>query len=223
VSGFIWSKKEMKLLRLASVYLIGSFVAAGSAFAQIKYDEGTHYKRLAKAQPVETGSKIEVIEFFSFGCSHCKDFEPFVQEFQKKAGADVSFRRIPVAFQPAWKGLSKAYFTLETMGEAEKLAPAVFEAVHKDGKKLENADVFLEWAASKGLDKAKVKSTYDGFSVDGKVRRADSFVKAYAIESVPTVIVDGKFTMGGNMLPNGHVGMPAAMEYVASVARKERK
>jgi protein dithiol oxidoreductase (disulfide-forming) len=211
------------VLRTATALLATAFCAAGTAFAQVKFDEGTHYKRLGKAQPVETGAKVEVIEFFSFGCGHCKAFEPFLQDWMKKAPADAQVRRIPAVFQPGWKELGKVYYTLEALGEADKLAPAVFEAIHTDGKRLEKSDVFFAWAASKGLDAAKVKSTYDGFSVDGKLRRAEQLSRAYDVQFVPNIYVDGKYQILADKLTGQLAGVPAAMDYLIGVARKERK
>ncbi len=210
------------VLRTATAVFAAALCAAGSAFAQVKYDEGTHYKRLGKAQPVETGAKIEVIEFFSFGCGHCKAFEPFLQDWMKKAPADAQVRRIPAVFQPGWKELGKVYYTLEAMGE-EKLVPAVFEAIHTDGKRLDKPDVFFAWAASKGLDAAKVKSNFEGFAIDGKVRRAEQFSRAYDVQFVPNIYVDGKYQVLADKLTGQLAGVPAAMDYLIGVARKERK
>ena len=88
-------------------------------------------------------------------------------------------------------------------------------------KNMKDKDVFFAWAAAKGLDVAKVKAAYSGFAVDSKMRRGDPMVKTYAIESVPTVIVDGKFATAA--LKKGHAGMPEAIDFLVSKARKERK
>jgi thiol-disulfide isomerase/thioredoxin len=85
---------------------------------------------LKQPVPVETGKKIEVIEFFSYGCPHCADLEPHLQAWLKRLPADVQVRRVPVAFQPAWENLARVYYTLELMGEDAKLTPDVFSAIH---------------------------------------------------------------------------------------------
>jgi thiol-disulfide isomerase/thioredoxin len=87
-----------------------SFATAGAA----DLVEGKNYARLKVPQPVETGKKIEVIEFFSYGCPHCSDLEPYLQNWFKTAPADVQFRRVPVMFQERWKALAKIYYTLWT-------------------------------------------------------------------------------------------------------------
>ena len=78
--------------------------------------EGKDYVRLKNPQPVETGKKIEVIEFFSYGCPHCHDLEPFLDAWMAKLPPDVQFRRVPVMFQQRWEALAKIYFTLDAMG-----------------------------------------------------------------------------------------------------------
>jgi protein dithiol oxidoreductase (disulfide-forming) len=213
----------MKLFRLAAFAVLATAFSAGIATAQVQLQEGKEYTKLKNPQPTESGNKVEVLEFFSFGCPHCRDLEPHIGDWAKRVPADVSFRRVPVAFQPHWKGLSKIFFTLESMGEVDKFASAVFDAVHRDGRKLQDAEVFYAWAKDKGMDIAKVKAAYEGFAVDSKLRRADQLTKSHAIESVPVVIVDGKYVVGSHMLAKGHAGMPEALDYMVAKARKERK
>ena len=92
--------------------------------------EGKEYLRLKNPQPVETGKNIEVIEFFSYGCPHCGEFEPILQNWLKTKPADVQFRRIPVMFQERWIPLAKMYYTLEALGEESRLSPEMFVAIH---------------------------------------------------------------------------------------------
>src|SRR5512143_2816634 len=103
---------------------------AVAATAQVP-QEGRQYLRLTTPQPVETGKKIEVLEFFSYGCPHCGDFEPMLQAWLKTAPADVQFRRVPVMFQDRWVPLGKEYYTLEALGEDARLSPLLFTAIHK--------------------------------------------------------------------------------------------
>src|SRR5262250_1713610 len=95
--------------------------------------EGRDYVRLKNPQPVETGKKIEVIEFFSYGCPHCADLEPYLDAWLAKLPADVQFRRIPVMFQQRWEPLAKVYYTLDALGAETKLSPEVFKAIHTSG------------------------------------------------------------------------------------------
>ena len=184
--------------------------------------EGRNYARLKNPQPVETGKNIEVIEFFSYGCPHCGELEPKLQAWLKNKPADVQLRRIPVVFQPRWENLARAYYTLEAMGEENKLSPEVFSAIHGQGIQLTNEKEFFEWTAAKGLDRKKVEELYASFTVVGKVNRAKQQAQVYQIQTVPTIIVDGKFVTGSERMPNGHAGVPAAIDALVVKARAER-
>ncbi len=155
-------------LHVVGALLAWACVAAGAA----EFVEGKQFTRLKNPQPVETGRKIEVIEFFSYGCPHCNDLEPFLQQWIKSLPPDVQFRRVPVMFQDRWKGLAKAYYTLDAMGEDTRLSPDFFQSIHGAGMPLYQDKAFLDWAAGKGLDRAKVAEIYGSFGVDSKLKRA---------------------------------------------------
>jgi thiol:disulfide interchange protein DsbA len=183
--------------------------------------EGKNYFRLKSPQPVETGKKVEVLEFFSYGCPHCADLDPELQAWQKTLPADVSFRRVPVMFQDRWIGLAKVFFTLEALGVDDRLTPEVFVALHKNGAQLWNEKAFFDWAASKGLDRKKVEEMYGSFAINGKVNRAKQLAQAYNVQSVPMVVVDGKFTTASDKV-GSHAAMPAALNELIAKARAER-
>jgi thiol:disulfide interchange protein DsbA len=207
--------------RLRSVAALLALTLVTGAWAQDMV-EGRNYAKLKNPQPVETGKNIEVIEFFSYGCPHCGELEPNLQAWLKNKPADVQLRRIPVMFQPKWENLARAYYTLEAMGEETKLSPEMFNAIHVKGNQLWNDKEFFDWAASKGLDRKKVEDLYGSFTVVGKVNRAKQQAQVYQIQSVPTIIVDGKFTTGPERMPNGHAGVPAAIDALVVKARADR-
>jgi len=181
--------------------------------------EGNQYLRLKVPQPVETGKKIEVIEFFSYGCPHCGELEPFLQGWLKTMPADVAFRRIPVMFQERWIPLAKIYYTLEALGEEARLSPEVFSALHAKGQSLWQDKTFFDWAASQGLDRKKVEDMYNSFGIGGKVNRARLSAQTYQVQSVPLVVVDGKFV--SNRL-GSHSAMPPLIDALVAKARAER-
>lgn len=208
------------LLRAAGVLAFaGGLATAAGAQGMV---EGTNYIRLPNPQPVETGKNIEVIEFFSYGCPHCGELEPHLQTWLKSKPADVTFRRVPVMFQPRWESLARAYYTLDALGEEAKLSPEVFLAIYGKGLPLWNEKDFFDWAATKGLDRKKVEDIYKSFAIAGKVGRAKQLAGAYNIQSTPTVIVDGKFITGPDKVPQGHASMPAAIDAMVQKARAER-
>jgi thiol:disulfide interchange protein DsbA len=202
------------------IALVAFAFFAGTASAQLV--EGKNYVRLPNPQPVETGNKVEVIEFFSYGCPHCAALEPYLDKWLDALPPDVAFRRIPVMFHPDWVQLAKIYYTLDAMGQAAKLSPEVFKAIHQQNVNLADKNKFFDWAASKGLDKKKVEEVFTSFAIDGKVKRAMQLAQEYHIEGVPTVIVDGKFMTSSDRVGT-HANLPPAITELVAKARSERK
>ena len=201
---------------------LGVMAASLSATAQEQLTEGKEYMRLKNVQAVESGAKIEVIEFYSYGCNHCRDLEEFLGPWAKKVPADVSFKRVPVAFQPAWANLGKIYYTLEALGR-EDLTPKVFQSIHGAGVKLFEENVFFDWAGSNGLDVGKVKEMWGSFAVNSKMNRAKTLSANYQVDSVPMLFIDGKFKIQPHLLKGSHKDVPAALDFVIAKARSERK
>jgi protein dithiol oxidoreductase (disulfide-forming) len=201
------------------VSILVALAFTGTAVADLV--EGKEYSRLKVPHAVDSGKKIEVIEFFSYGCPHCNDLEPYLQNWMKTLPSDVQFRRVPVMFQDRWKLLARDYFTLEAMGEDVRLSPELFKAIHVSGLPLYEDKAFFDWAASKGLDRAKVVDTYNSFGIESKMKRATVLAQEYNVQAVPTLIVDGKFVTLSDRV-GGHAGMPAALDALIAKARAER-
>jgi thiol:disulfide interchange protein DsbA len=207
--------------KAASAAMTLAFVATAASAGAQGLTEGTNYQRLKSPMPVETGKNIEVIEFFSYGCPHCGELEPLLQAWLKNKPADVTFRRIPVMFQPRWENLAKAYYVLEALNE-EKLSPEIFVAIHTRNAPLWNEKDFLDWIATKGVDRKKAEELFNSFGIVGKVNRAKQLAQSYQIQSVPTIIVDGKYATGPEKVPGGHAGIPLAIDALVQKARAER-
>ena len=183
--------------------------------------EGREYTRIRNPVPVETGNKIEVIEFFSYGCPHCGEFEPILDAWLKTVPPDVQFRRVPVMFQDRWAPLAKIYYTLDALGEEARLSPEVFVAIHGKGLPLWQEKAFFDWAASKGLDRKKVEDMYNSFAIAGKMNRARQPAELYRVQSVPLVVIDGKFITASDKVGT-HAMMPPVMDALIAKARAER-
>ena len=207
------------LASLAAAFLVALSLPAIAQTAALQ--EGRDYARLAPPVPVETGKKIEVIEFFSYGCPHCGEFEPLLQGWLKTAPADIQFRRVPVSFQPKWVPLAKEYYTLEALGEDARLSPEMFVAIHSKGVNLADEKTFFDWAASKGLDRKKVEDMYNSFSMTGKMNRALQQAKAFNTQSVPLIVIDGKYVVSAERV-GSHAAMLPVMDALIVKARAER-
>jgi thiol-disulfide isomerase/thioredoxin len=136
------------LNRRFALFAAALFALAAAAVAPAQdLQEGKQYVRLKNPAPPVTGPKIEVVEFFSYGCPHCADLEPEMQGWLKSVPPDVTFRRVPVMFQDRWVILGKIYYTLEALGVEQRLSPEVFKAIHKSGGNLATDKAFFDWAA----------------------------------------------------------------------------
>lgn len=207
-----------RLLPLAAM-LVAALPLAAAAQA---LEEGKNYVKLKNPQAVDTGDKIEVLEFFSYGCPHCADLDPVLVQWQKTLPADVAFRRVPVGFgRESWDNLGKVYYTLEALGVEQKLAPEVFAAIHRGNVRLDSPKTFFDWAAGKGLERKKVEDMFNSFAIAGKMNKANQAAKAYQVQSVPLVIVDGKFMTASDKV-GSHANLPSAINALVVKAKAER-
>lgn len=150
--------------------------------------------QVSPAQPTDNPAKIEVIEFFSFGCPHCAEFNPALMSWKAKQPADVAFRKVPITFnRAAWVPLAKLYYTLEITGDLERLDGEVFKAVHVERVNLYEDKSVAEWVAKKGVDPKKFSDTFNSFGVMSKVKRGDQLAAAFRVQSVPSLGVEGKY------------------------------
>ena len=178
------------------------------------------YRLVSPPQPTETGNKIEVIEFFYYGCSHCYDLEPYLKKWMSSAPKDVAFRRIPAVFRDDWVPLTKTFYTLEALGELNRLHDDVFEAVHRN-MPLANEQFMFDWAEQHGVNRKKFADAYNSFSVINRVEFAKKLTKAYGVEGTPSLVVDGKYLTGPGMTGSHESAMWVLDEFIAKV-RQER-
>ena len=170
------------------------FLAAGMAQAQPV--AGVEYRELATVQPTDAPGKIEVVEFFWYGCPHCYNFEPVLAPWLKKLPKDVHFRRIPAMFNEEYAQGARAYYALDAIGEEERLHKALFDAVHTGSRlRVGNEAALTEWLGKQGVDTKKFAAAYRSFSVEGKLKRAAQLTQAYKIDGVPTMAVNGKYVV----------------------------
>lgn len=171
--------------------LAAAFALAGPAAAQ---SAGKDYTPIEPAQPTDNPAKIEVLEFFSYGCPHCSDFNPLIQAWAAKLPTDVVFKKVPITFnRAAWANISRLYYTLEATGDLGKLDGAVFKAIHEERISLFDEKVLTDWVAKKGVDPKKFAETFASFGIMSKMKRADQIAQAYRIQGVPAVAIDGKY------------------------------
>jgi len=181
----IYSRFIVVLLALSAMLFSGASLAQGASAAKGKFIE------LTPAQATEPG-KIEVLEFFSYGCGHCAAIEPLLEKWMKAQPADVVVRGVPVAFNASMKPLQRLYYALEALNRLD-LHPKVFKAIHQEKKRLFTKAEIKSWIGSQGVDAEKFDAAYESFGVSSKASRADQLVTAYRIQGTPTVAVGGRY------------------------------
>jgi protein dithiol oxidoreductase (disulfide-forming) len=172
---------------------IGALPLAAQAQGQA-FKEGSDYLVLDKPAPTEAAAgKVEVVEFFWYGCPHCNSFEPQLEAWLKTAPKTVAFRRVPVSFRPDFEPHQRLYYVLEAMGKVEELHKKVFYAIHVDKQALNSEPLVTAWAEKQGIDKAKFTEMYNSFSVSTKVRKATQLQDSYQVDGVPALGVAGRY------------------------------
>lgn len=178
------------------------------------------YVTLEAPQPVTTGKKIELTEFFWYRCPHCYELEPAFATWLKKLPADVQLRRVPVVFRDDWLPAAKLYYALQDVG-AEKLHGEVFDAYHLDNLNLDDEAVLLDWVAKKGVDRNKFAALYRSFSTQSRAMQGGMIGRAYNIKGVPSFAVDGKYVTAESMT-GSKPALFATLDQLIVKARKER-
>jgi thiol:disulfide interchange protein DsbA len=178
------------------------------------------YAALNPPQPTDGGGKIEVVEFFWYGCPHCYTLEPEVIAWAKRAPKDVLFKRVPAVPSAAWEEGARIYYTLEAMGLLEQYHQKVFDTIHKDNVNLQNKTLRETWLKKNGIDVAKYNEAEKSFSVASKLARARQMTQSYKVDGVPRVIVNGKYYTSGEQA-GGPQRVFAVVDQLVDMARRD--
>jgi thiol:disulfide interchange protein DsbA len=193
---------------------------ASTARAQGAPKEGTHYVKLSTPAPVSLPSpdkKIDVVEFFWYGCPHCYAFEPTLESWVKSLPADVSFRQVPVGFLgPAVH--QKLFYALEEIGQLQAMHRKVFAAIHQQNKRLATESEIEAFAVANGLDGAKLAASMKSFGVTTKANRAKQLTDAYKIDGVPALGINGRFYTSASLSGSNERAVAVA-DFLIQLAR----
>lgn len=206
------------LTRREFVAAIGVAGVAGTALAQSGSGEGFEFRSVKPAAPTDApAGKVEVIEFFWYGCPHCNTLEPALKDWVRRLPQDVVFRKVHVPWQV--QAHQQLYFTLETMGRAEALNERVFAAIHTDRRKLDAPEAMADLLAGHGVDRKAFLDTYASFGVRTRMQRATALAAAYRIDGVPTFGVAGRWVTSPSMVGSN----AAALKVVDALIERARK
>ena len=203
-------------------YLVAAlmFLAAASVAAK-SFEEGVQYVPIQPQPAMGAGDQVEVIEFFWYGCPHCRDFYPVVSKWAKDLPDNVTFVEMPVMFGGPADLHAQVFFALQGMGELERLHTKLFDALHvekRDLKTRAKVDAFLE---ENGVDMTKFNEAMSSFSVAAKVNRARALMRRYGIRSVPTMVVDGRYRSGTGF--RSYEEITEAMDHVIDKVLAQRQ
>ncbi|HVL77564.1 MAG TPA: thiol:disulfide interchange protein DsbA/DsbL [Noviherbaspirillum sp.] len=192
------------------------FMALGVSAAPDNPQSGVDYRTLDKPQPTESGNRVEVIEFFWYSCPHCNSLEPSLNDWVKKQGDTIAFRRVPIAFRESMMPQQKLYYTLEAMGNLETMHPKVFHTIHVQRRPLDSETAIVNWVVSQGIDKQKFLDVFNSFGVQSKVRRAQQLQQAYQVDGVPMLAVDGRYVTSPAIISSSIGNRPEPVLYAAT-------
>lgn len=181
-----------RIIQLLAIVILAPL--AFSAMAQPeKYVAGTHYTVLATPVKTNDPSKIEVVEVFWYGCTHCFRFEPVLENWEASIASDVDFVRFPGMWNDLMKVHAQAFFTAEALGKLKELHTPIFNAINVQGNRLQNEQQLSALFAQYDVTPEDFSKAFNSFSVRTKVNQAEAKMREYQVRSTPNMIVNGKY------------------------------
>ena len=211
----------MKRREFSAAALLGSTLAAPAVLAQGGPIEGRQYVRLNAPLPVSAPpGKIEVVDFFWYGCPHCAAFEPELDGWVRKLPDDVAFMRVPVAFRAEpFTTHQRIFYALEALGLVDSLHRKVFYAIHVERQALDKPAEIEAFMAKSNVDTAKFMEAFASFTTLAKIKRAKQLVDGYKIDGVPAIGIHGRYYTAGS-LAGGNERMLPVTDFVVQKLRK---
>ena len=186
--------------------------------ARLNYE----YQLIAPPQPTATGERIEVIEFFWYGCPYCNQLQAPLEAWLKRKPQDVELLRIPAIFRESWVPHARLFYTLEALGELDRLHQAVYRAYHVEGQSPNTADSSADWASHHGIDRARWLAAYNAPETTRKVALAAQQTRNYGIQGTPSLVVDGRYLTSTGMSETVP-GVIATLDDLIAVVREQRR
>jgi thiol:disulfide interchange protein DsbA len=207
-------KRRILVSSLAALPLVAPLAARAQA-------EPSSFSPINPPQPSESGGKIEVIEFFWYGCPHCYSLEPVIEPWAAKLPPDVVFRRVPAVFNERWGLDAGIFYAFEALGVLDKLHRPFFDAIHRDRLRSDNREARDQWLQKNGVDAKKFEETLKSFGVQSKVKRAVQQTVAYKIDGTPAMAVAGKYTVSAEQ-GRTQQGMLATVDKIVEGIRSKK-
>jgi len=151
------------------------------------------FQHVAETTTPPNPARIQVIDFFWYGCPYCNLFEPQLESWLTGKPDDVDFIRIPAVIRPGWSNLARAYYTAEALGVVDRLHTRFFAAIHKEDQDLEDMDKLAAIFAEQGIERARFEKAFYSDEVNREVQEAAVLTRRYGIDSVPAIVVNGQY------------------------------
>ncbi len=211
------------MLRFLALLMLVGTTACGAAEAPstgTNYQLEKHFKSARQEFPDPHANKPDVIEVFWYGCPHCYDFDPKLNAWLKNKPEDVEFRRVPTALgRPIGQLHAKAYYTAELLGVLDPMHHALFDAMHKQRKRLGSEAEIEEVFVANGVSAEDFRGTFNSFAVESKVSQGENLIRALGIPAVPAMAVDNRYWTSGREA-GGFDGMLKVVDHLVEESRK---
>jgi protein dithiol oxidoreductase (disulfide-forming) len=206
-------------MRLGISIVTLAFLALSTS-PQASIIAGHDYVVLSTPQRQESNGKIEVVEFFSWGCPHCYEFYPLLSRWVGTLPKDAAFKRVPVGLgHPEWEALARAYYALQSTGDVDRLDSKIFEDIHRNHVWLYDEQSITAWVGKHGVNVPKFTEAFRSFSVNMSAGQAEQRAEDYRIPGVPALTVAGKYMVEGG----DHAKMLSTSDQLIAMARAGNK
>ena len=193
------------------------FALSGTAMAA-QFTAGKDYTVITTPVKVEVPGKIEVREFFWYGCGHCYKLEPHMQQWIRNMPKGVHFVRSPAAMNPVWESNARGYYVSEALGVRSKTHLPLFHAIHSGNQRIFDQPSQAKFYAKYGIPEAKFNSMFNSFPISSKIAQSNQLARQYQLTGVPAVVVNGKYVVQGE---TGKV--PQVINYLIEKEKKAAK
>lgn len=218
------SAHTLERLVRATLTPLAMILALGWAPASVSQERASRSGfefQMIPQQPIATGPRIEVIEFFWYGCPFCNQLQGPLEAWLKRKPEDVELRRLPAIFRESWVAHARLFYTLEALGELERLHQSVYRSIHGEREDLTSAESTAVWATRQGIERARWLAAYNAPDTDRKVEQSRLATRSYAIRGTPSLVVDGLYVTSTGM-SESVAGVIQILEDLIGLARERR-
>lgn len=214
----ITSAGRRRFLQLATILPVAA--SASSAHAREHFEEGVHYRRVVQNPVRAVDGRIEVIDFFWYGCPHCYDLLPHLLSWRKTMPDDVAYRHVPPVLNPSWEGHARAYYVSEAMDLVARTHAPLFDAIHRDRRPLHDEQALSRFFTEHGVEEKAFRELWHSFAVTSKVKQATQLAQRFRIPSVPSLVVGGIYLTSPS-LAGSRQGVIDVLDSLLDMARRD--